>query len=135
MENRNGLCVDVRGAPATGYAERDEALEMLRRLRRRGYDPKTLAGDKGYCLGDFPQRVLDLGIKGRDGAEFQDVQPIATRERTFPGRGSSRPSSDHVNASALGQPDAALDSVGPGRLLKKAASAPDSRDQGPRRRE
>ena len=63
MENRNGLCVDVRVAAATGYAERDEALEMLRRLRRRGYDPKTLAGDKGYCLGDFPQRVLDLGIK------------------------------------------------------------------------
>ena len=36
---------------------------MLRRLRRRGYDPKTLGGDKGYCLGDFPQRVLDRGIK------------------------------------------------------------------------
>lgn len=63
MENRNGLCIDVRVAAATGYAERDEALEMLRRLRRRGYDPKTLAGDKGYCVGDFPQRVLDLGIK------------------------------------------------------------------------
>lgn len=63
MENRNGLCVDVRVAEATGHAEREEALEMLRRLRRRGYDPKTLAGDKGYCLGDFPQRVLDLGIK------------------------------------------------------------------------
>lgn len=63
MENRNGLCVDVRVAQATGHAEREEALEMLRRLRRRGYDPKTLAGDKGYCLGDFPQRVLDLGIK------------------------------------------------------------------------
>jgi transposase len=62
MENRNGLCVDLRVAPATGYAERDEALEMLRRLRRRGYAPKTLGGDKGYCLGDFPQKVLDLGI-------------------------------------------------------------------------
>lgn len=36
---------------------------MLRRLRRRGYDPKTLAGDKGFCLGDFPQKVLDLGIE------------------------------------------------------------------------
>jgi hypothetical protein len=63
MENRNGLCLDVSVPKATGYAERDEAPEMLRRLRRRGYDPKTLAGTKGYCLGDFPQRVLDLGIK------------------------------------------------------------------------
>jgi transposase len=63
MENRNGLCVDYRVAPATGYAERDEALEMLRRLRRRGFEPKTLAGDKGYCLGEFPQKVLDLGVR------------------------------------------------------------------------
>lgn len=63
MENRNGLCVDFRLAPATGYAERDEAMEMLRRLRRRGFNPRTVAGDKGYCLGDFPQRVVDLGIR------------------------------------------------------------------------
>jgi transposase len=63
MENRNGLVVDFRVAPATGFAERDEALEMLRRLRRRGFAPKTVAGDKGYCLGDFPRRVLELGIR------------------------------------------------------------------------
>jgi Transposase domain (DUF772) len=50
MENRNGLCVDLRVAQATEYAERDEALEMVRRLRRRGYTPKTVAGDKGYCI-------------------------------------------------------------------------------------
>jgi hypothetical protein len=62
MENRNGLCVDVRVAPATGYAGRAEALEMLGRLLRRGYDPRTVGGDKGYCLGDFSQNVLDLGI-------------------------------------------------------------------------
>src|SRR5213595_334334 len=37
MENLNGLCVDFRVAPASGFAERDEALEMVRRLRRRGY--------------------------------------------------------------------------------------------------
>ncbi len=62
MENRNGLCVDLRVAEANGYAERIEGEAMLRRLRRRGYDPKTLAGDKGYDKGDFPQDVLDLGI-------------------------------------------------------------------------
>ena len=63
MENRNGLCVDLRVAEASGHAERDEALEMVRRLRRRGYDPKTVGGDKGYCQGDFPQRLMDLNIK------------------------------------------------------------------------
>jgi transposase len=63
MENRNGLCVDFRVAPASGFAERDEALEMVRRLRRRGYTPRTLAGDKGYCVGDFPQRLVDLKIR------------------------------------------------------------------------
>lgn len=62
MDNRNGLCVDFRIAPADGYAERDEGLAMLRRLRRRGYTPKTLGGDKGYDKGSFPQDVLDLEI-------------------------------------------------------------------------
>jgi len=62
MENRHGLCVDFRVAGADGYAERVEALAMLRRLRRRDYDPKTLAGDKGYDKGSFPQDLLDLGI-------------------------------------------------------------------------
>jgi hypothetical protein len=63
MENRNGLCVDIRLAPPSGHAERDEALEMIRRLRRRGYDPRTIGGDKGYDVGDFPTRLTTLGIK------------------------------------------------------------------------
>ena len=63
MENRHGLCVDLRIAEASGHAERDEAMEMLRRLRRRGYDPRTLAGDKGYDAGSFPHEVLALGIE------------------------------------------------------------------------
>jgi transposase len=83
MENRNGLCVDFRLAPATGFAERDEALEMLRRLRRRGFDPKTIAGDKGYCLGDFPRRVLDLGI--RPHLAIPDNAPATCPVRRFRG--------------------------------------------------
>ena len=63
MENRNGLCVDIRIAAPSGYAERDEALEMIRRLRRRGYDPKTVGADKAYDVGDFPTRLTDLRIK------------------------------------------------------------------------
>ena len=62
MENRHGMCVDIQVAPADGFAERREALGMARRLRRRGFKPKTLAGDKGYDKGSFPQDVLNLGI-------------------------------------------------------------------------
>src|SRR3978361_1972611 len=63
MENRNGLCVDFRVAPDTGYAERDEAYEMTRRVLPRGFSSRTVAGDKGYCVGDFPQRLVDLEIR------------------------------------------------------------------------
>jgi hypothetical protein len=83
MENRNGLIVDFRVALATGFAERDEAIEMLRRLRRRGFNPKTVAGDKGYCLGDFPRRVLDLGI--RPHLAIPDNAPAACPVRSFRG--------------------------------------------------
>ena len=36
---------------------------MLRRLRRRGYQPRTLGADKGYDTGRFPHEVLALGIE------------------------------------------------------------------------
>jgi transposase len=63
MENRNGLCVDLRVAAADGHAEREEAMEMIRRLRRRGYQPQTVGADKGYDAGTFPHEVLALGIE------------------------------------------------------------------------
>src|SRR6266404_1216944 len=50
MENRNGLCVDFRVAPATGYAERDEALEMVRRLRRTRLKGRTKTWNAGYYV-------------------------------------------------------------------------------------
>jgi transposase len=48
MEHRHGLCVDLQIAPATGTAERDTAVSMLRRQARQGIRPRTLAADKGY---------------------------------------------------------------------------------------
>lgn len=54
MENRHGLVVDVSVSEANGYAEREEALTMVRRARRRhGLEPRTLAADKGYAAGAF----------------------------------------------------------------------------------
>ena len=61
MENRNGLLVDVELSEASGYAERDVAVEMLARLpasaRRR-----TVGADKGYDTAGFVAEVRDLGI-------------------------------------------------------------------------
>src|SRR5262249_56701937 len=46
MENRHGLCVDVSVARATGTAEREEALRMVRRERGHGPQPKTVGAGK-----------------------------------------------------------------------------------------
>lgn len=54
MENRNGLLVDVAVAPANGYAEREEALRMVRRTReRQQVRISTLGADAGYDAGPF----------------------------------------------------------------------------------
>ncbi|QIK37095.1 IS5 family transposase [Caldichromatium japonicum] len=52
MENRNGLIVDVEITHASGTAEREAALAML---KRRGNTNKrvTVAADKGYDTKDF----------------------------------------------------------------------------------
>jgi transposase len=54
MENRHGLVVDVSVSEANGFAEREEALELVRRARQRHeLEPRTLAADKGYAAGAF----------------------------------------------------------------------------------
>ena len=63
MENRHGLCVDLQIAPATGTAERDTALAMLRRQARRGIRPTTVGADKGYHCRDFVRRLRQRGIR------------------------------------------------------------------------
>lgn len=62
MENRNGLCVDISVAPATGTAERDEALKMVRKQRAAGVRIATLGADRGYDTRQFVQDVRELGV-------------------------------------------------------------------------
>jgi transposase len=58
MENRHGLCLDIRVAAADGHAEREMAQKMLRRVERRhGVKPKTLGGDAGYAAGEFLREI------------------------------------------------------------------------------
>lgn len=54
MENRNGLLLDVAVDEANGTAEREVAVEMLGRVRRRHWlRPETLGMDQGYDDGPF----------------------------------------------------------------------------------
>lgn len=61
MEHRNALIADLELTPATGYAERDTALTLLRRLPRCGRR-RTVAGDKGYDSRDFVAGCRELGV-------------------------------------------------------------------------
>jgi IS5 family transposase len=63
MENRHGLCVDLQIAAATGTAERDAALAMLRRQARRGIRPRTLGADKGYHCREFVRQLRRRRIR------------------------------------------------------------------------
>ena len=76
MENRNGLCVDIRLAEASGYAERREALAMIDEQRQRGVRVETLGADKAYDTRDF---IADL----RDREVTPHIaQLITTRRRS-----------------------------------------------------
>jgi len=63
MENRHGLCLDVRADAAYGQAERRSAKEMLGHVKRRdGLKPRTLGADAGYDDGHFMQELEQEGI-------------------------------------------------------------------------
>jgi IS5 family transposase len=62
MENRQGLLVDIEIRKAEGVAEREGALDLLTRQRRKRVKPKTLGADKGYHTRDFVERLRKRGI-------------------------------------------------------------------------
>lgn len=72
MENRHGLCLDVRVDAADGKAERRCAKEMLKHVRRRHrLRPKTLGADKGFddetFLGELERERICPHVPVREG--------------------------------------------------------------------
>ena len=61
MENRCALIAHMDLSLATGYAERDTALRLLRRLPERGRR-RTVGGDKGYDTRDFVAGCREIGV-------------------------------------------------------------------------
>ncbi|TSE18190.1 hypothetical protein Talka_02313 [Tepidimonas alkaliphilus] len=60
MDNRHGLVVDVEITHASGAAEREAALKMLARQKRKAR--LTVGADKGYDCKAFVQGCRQLGI-------------------------------------------------------------------------
>jgi transposase len=81
MENRNGLCTDVMLSSASGRAEPEAALEMVRRstepLRRR----VTLGADKGYDRGEFHIGLVENGVVPHI-AQIEGIHPLIDRRTT-----------------------------------------------------
>jgi transposase len=60
MENRNGLMIDLRVGRASGRAECEQGLEMLRAVH--GPRRITVAGDKGYDVAAFVTNCRALNV-------------------------------------------------------------------------
>lgn len=62
-ENRNGLIVDCELTEASGTAEREAALRLLERQRRRsGHRRMSVGADRGYDTRDFVAGARELGV-------------------------------------------------------------------------
>lgn len=86
MENRNGLAVDVLVTQATGTAEREAGLKMLKRQRQRRKGRFTVGADKGYDTGDFVAGCRELEVTPQ---VAQNINPV--RGSRIDGRTTARP--------------------------------------------
>lgn len=80
LENRSGLLVDIRLSQATGTAERDMALEMLRALP--GSYPVTVGADRGYDTREFVEDCRELGVTPHVAQNERGRRRSAIDERT-----------------------------------------------------
>jgi transposase len=113
MENRSALIIDAELNTASGYAERETALEMLARLpasKRR----RTVGADKGYDTAGFVADARGLGFTPHV-AQNTTNRRSAIDERTTRHRGhrisqSTRP--------RIEEPFGWIKTVGGGRKLR-----------------
>jgi IS5 family transposase len=80
LDVKSGVILDTEATRATGYAERETALEFLKRFTN---DPYLLM-DKNYRSADFLAEVLASG--GKPLVPMEDIDPVPVpvwRRRTF----------------------------------------------------
>jgi transposase len=62
MENRHGLVVQTRLTPATGTAEREASLAMVKEQQKRKHGRLTLGGDKNYDVAEHVAALRQLNV-------------------------------------------------------------------------
>ena len=62
MDNGNGLLLDIEIRQASGFAEREGALDLLKRQARKRVRPQTVGADRGYHTRDFVAQLRTRGI-------------------------------------------------------------------------
>jgi transposase len=62
MENRHGLCVLFEVKPAVGAPEAAVAVEQVKELQERGFDPRSLGADRGYHSRGFIEGIRARGV-------------------------------------------------------------------------
>lgn len=113
IEHRSGLIVDAELTAATGFAERDCAIEMLKRLpehsRRR-----TVAGDKNYDTKNFVADVRAVGFTPHV------AQNTTNRRSAIDGRTTRHPGYDISQRirKRVEEPFGWVKTVGGGRKLR-----------------
>ena len=82
LDNRHGLCVDLAVTMASGTAEREAALAMLRRQARKRIRPRSLGGDKGYHTRAFVEQLRARGVQPHIAARTDRCTPGLVRRTT-----------------------------------------------------
>lgn len=62
MENRHGLCVLFEVKPAIDCPESQVAVDQIRELQQRGFDPKTVGADRAYHTEKFIAGLRELHV-------------------------------------------------------------------------
>lgn len=62
MENRYGLCVLFEVHPAVGAPEAQVAVRQIAELQQRGFTPRTVGADRGYCSRGFVEGLREQGV-------------------------------------------------------------------------
>jgi transposase len=62
MENRHGLCVLFEVKPAVGCPESQVAVDQVKELQQRGFDPKTVGADRAYHTEKFVTGLRQLDV-------------------------------------------------------------------------